>query len=63
MAMRSRLRAAFPVAILSVIAAASAPRALEPGQAGIFEPRPKLPTTADSLAEGDKFIRAVPLRG
>jgi hypothetical protein len=28
MAMRSRLRAAFPVAILSVIAAASAPRAL-----------------------------------
>ena len=36
---------------------------MEPGQAGIFEPRPKLPTTADSLAEGDKFIRSVPLRG
>ena len=36
---------------------------MEPGQAGIFEPRPKLPTTADSLAEGDKFIRSVSLRG
>jgi len=25
---------------------------MAPGQAGIFEPRPKLPTTADSLADG-----------
>jgi vitamin B12/bleomycin/antimicrobial peptide transport system ATP-binding/permease protein len=36
---------------------------MQPGQAGIFEPTPKLPTTADSLAEGDKFIRSAPLRG
>jgi vitamin B12/bleomycin/antimicrobial peptide transport system ATP-binding/permease protein len=33
---------------------------MEPGQAGIFEPRPKLRTTADSLAEGDKFILGPP---
>jgi vitamin B12/bleomycin/antimicrobial peptide transport system ATP-binding/permease protein len=33
---------------------------MEPGQAGIFEPRPKLRTTADSLAEGDKFILGRP---
>jgi putative ATP-binding cassette transporter len=36
---------------------------MEPGRAGIFEPTPKLPTTADSMVEGDKFIRSVPLRG
>jgi len=36
---------------------------MKPGQAGIFEPTPKLPTTAGSLVEGDKFIRSAPLRG
>ena len=36
---------------------------MEPGQAGIFEPTPKFPRRADSMVEGDKFIRSVPLRG
>ena len=36
---------------------------MEPGEGGIFEPTPKFPARADSMVEGDKLIRSVPLRG